>query len=428
MMKFYCNILERLRIVVIISFFCIVSIVSSQEKSDTLEVYFRQGYSLWEPNFKNNGKRLEAFVERFKKLRKDTVLYNISKIHIIAGCSPEGRWELNQRLSKNRAKRIRTVLKNYISLPDSVIVEDSRGINWKGLEELVEASDMEYKDEVLNILHTAPEYVNKVEARKLRLAYLRDGKPWEYMYKHFFPILRSFNLQIVIEWEKVAQHMKIEPVAGSIDSLELKKPEMPALSAPVQPIFTPEVSVVDELPPFYMAAKTNMLYDLAMVPNVGVEFYLGKNYSLSANWMYSWWKKHTWHWFWRTYGGDIEVRKWFGEKAQEKPLQGWHAGVYTQMITYDFETGGRGYLGDRWTWGGGVSIGYSMPIKRRLNLDFTLGLGYLGGEYKEYLPIDDCYVWQTTKNRRWFGPTKLEVTLVWLLGRGNYNAEEGGEK
>ena len=82
-MKFYCNLLERLRIVVIISFFCIVSIVSSQEKSDTLEVYFRQGYSLWEPNFKNNGKRLEAFVERFKKLRKDTVLYNISKIHII---------------------------------------------------------------------------------------------------------------------------------------------------------------------------------------------------------------------------------------------------------------------------------------------------------------------------------------------------------
>ena len=170
-MKFYCILLERLRIVVIISFFCIVSIVSSQEKSDTLEVYFRQGYSLWEPNFKNNGKRLEAFVERFKKLRKDTVLYNISKIHIIAGCSPEGRWELNQRLSKNRAKRIRTVLKNYISLPDSVIVEDSRGINWKGLEELVEASDMEYKDEVLNILHTAPEYVNKVEARKIRLAY-----------------------------------------------------------------------------------------------------------------------------------------------------------------------------------------------------------------------------------------------------------------
>ncbi|MEE1297995.1 MAG: hypothetical protein UHE62_04610, partial [Muribaculaceae bacterium] len=54
-----------------------------EHQSDTLEVYFRQGYSLWEPNFKNNGKRLEAFVERFRKLHEDTVFKSISKIHIV---------------------------------------------------------------------------------------------------------------------------------------------------------------------------------------------------------------------------------------------------------------------------------------------------------------------------------------------------------
>ena len=90
-------------------------------------------------------------------------------------------------------------------------------------------------------------------------------------------------------------------------------------------------------------------------------------------------------------------------------------------MTYDFETGGRGYLGDRWSYFGGVSIGYSMPIKRRLNIDFTLGVGYLGGEYKEYIPDAGCYVWQATKQRHWFGPTKLEVSLVWLIGHGNIN-------
>lgn len=26
----------------------------------------------------------------------------------------------------------------------------------------------------------------------------------------------------------------------------------------------------------------------------------------------------------------------------------------------------------------------------------------------------------------WFGPTKAEVSLVWLLGRGNYNDKKGG--
>ena len=57
-----------------------------------------------------------------------------------------------------------------------------------------------------------------------------------------------------------------------------------------------------------------------------------------------------------------------------------------------------------------------------------IGVGYFGGEYKEYIPQDDCYVWQATKDRNWVGPTKAEVSLVWLLGRGNYNKGKGGRK
>ncbi len=58
------------------------------------------------------------------------------------------------------------------------------------------------------------------------------------------------------------------------------------------------------------------------------------------------------------------------------------------------------------SYGGGVAYGYSLPVGHRFNVDFTLGIGYLGGSYKEYIPLDGHYVWQTTKNRRWFGPTK----------------------
>ena len=39
-----------------------------------------------------------------------------------------------------------------------------------------------------------------------------------------------------------------------------------------------------------------------------------------------------------------------------------------------------------------------------------------GGLYKEYEPIDTHYVWQSTKRRRWFGPTWAEVSFVYLLG------------
>ena len=180
-----------------------------------------------------------------------------------------------------------------------------------------------------------------------------------------------------------------------------------------------------------MALKTNLLYDALLVPNVAVEFYLGSNWSLTGGWMYGWWKSDPAHWYWRTYGGELGVRRWFGRKAQEKPLTGHHLGVYGQLFTYDFELGGKGYMGgtpgesmwDSPNWALGVEYGYSLPIAKRLNLDFTVGVGYWGGIYYEYTPQDGHYVWEATRNRRWFGPTKAEISLVWLLGRGNTNGK-----
>ena len=63
-----------------------------------------------------------------------------------------------------------------------------------------------------------------------------------------------------------------------------------------------------------------------------------------------------------------------------------------------------------------------------MNLDFTLGVGYLGGQFMEYQPIDNHYVWQATKKRHWFGPTKAVVSLVWLIGYGNINKKKGIER
>lgn len=188
--------------------------------------------------------------------------------------------------------------------------------------------------------------------------------------------------------------------------------------------------------PFYMSLKTNLLYDALLVPNVGVEFYVGKGWSVGGNWMYAWWKNDKRHHYWRIYGGEIDVRKYFGRRAADKPLTGHHIGIYGQMLTYDFERGGRGYMGGRpggtlWekaNYAGGIEYGYSLPIGRKLNLDFALGIGYLGGTYYEYNPVDDHYVWEATKTRHWFGPTKAEVSLVWLLGRDNYNERKGGKR
>lgn len=180
--------------------------------------------------------------------------------------------------------------------------------------------------------------------------------------------------------------------------------------------------------PFYMSIKTNMLYDIAAIPNIGAEFYLGENFSIAANWHYSWWKNDNKAWYWRTYGGDLAIRYWLGKQSRIKPLTGHHVGMYGQMITYDFETGNRGILADKWSYSVGLEYGYSLPIARRLNIDFTIGAGYHWGLFEEYLPIDGHYVWQATKRRQYFGPTKLEISLVWLIGCDNYNKNKGGRR
>ena len=178
--------------------------------------------------------------------------------------------------------------------------------------------------------------------------------------------------------------------------------------------------------PLYMTLSTNALYDLLLTPNIGAEFYLGKGFSVDANWHYAWWSNKSKAYFWRTYGGDLAARWWFGKSAKLKPLTGHHVGLYGQMITYDIEFGKKGILADRWSWSAGLEYGYSLPITPRMNLDFTLGVGYHWGKFYEYLPIDGHYVWQATKRRQYMGPTKCEVSLVWLIGCNNYNKEKGG--
>lgn len=187
---------------------------------------------------------------------------------------------------------------------------------------------------------------------------------------------------------------------------------------------------------FNMAVKSNMLYDALLVPNIGAEFYIGSNLSLYGEWMYAWWYNNHRHRYWRIYGGDLGLRWWFGKKAHAKPLTGHHLGIYGGILTFDFETGDAGYLGgkpggtlwDRWIVNTGMEYGYSLPVGKRLNIDFSIGIGYMGGHYIKYYPFDNDYYYDKEYKMRYFGPTKAEISLVWLLGHGNTNKRKGGEK
>ncbi len=187
--------------------------------------------------------------------------------------------------------------------------------------------------------------------------------------------------------------------------------------------------------PLLLALKTNMLFDAALVPNIGVEFYPCEHLSVYGEWMYAWWDSDRHHRFWQIYGGDIGVRWWFGKKANAHSFAGHHLGIYAGACIFDFELGDKGYMGgkpggtlwDRCLIHSGIEYGFSLPVGRRLNIDFSIGVGYLGGKYIKYFPFDNDYYREKEYNLRFFGPTKAEISLVWLIGRGNTNHRKGGD-
>ena len=221
-----------------------------------------------------------------------------------------------------------------------------------------------------------------------RLLNFREGEPYRCMAKELFPELRASLM--ILSYNKIWNPIKIEPIAHR-DNITTLIPKIHNIE--LRPI---TITHKPEPRPFYMSLKTNMLGDILLIPNLGVEFYLGGRYSIAANWMYAWWKSDREKWYWRNYGGDIVLHKWFGRKAKEKPLSGHHIGPYAQIITYDFLVNGKGYMAgkpggdifDRANYAVGIEYGYSLRIARRLNVDFSLGVGYMWGKYYEYAPID----------------------------------------
>lgn len=384
---------------------------------DTVTIRFRVNRTEINPHIDNNREALDAFLTKTMERLSDTTL-TLTSLTVVGGASPEGNVELNRRLSQRRAESLCGWYSEISSAPDSLKQFKFLGRDWDGLRQRVEGDTLvPYRDEVLQVL----------QYKSLsRLKQLRGSEPYKYLLRNHFASLRA-SMLIAAYGRKQQPAPEPEPVPEQVDTFADVLPDRVIVRDTVY--LERIVYQCQERKPLYMAVKTDMLQDALLTPNIGLEFYLGKMWSIGADWHYAWWRNDRRHRYWRNYGADLYVRRWWGRRAEDKPLTGHHIGAYGQVFTYDIEWGGRGYMGgkpggdifDRANYAFGLEYGYSLPIARHFNIDFTLGVGYWGGKHLEYVPKDGCYVWEKTKQRHYFGPTRLEISLVWLLGHGNFN-------
>lgn len=398
----------------------------AQELTNSTTIHFRQSHWDVDTALADNGRNIGCFIGWLDSIAADTsATYRLKSVQVAGAASPEGTAQFNGSLSARRAQSIYDLISRYIQLPDSLTTEEYEGRDWRGLLRMIDADTlMPARNEAMSIVSdivTADSDNLVAENRAFaRLKRINGGRTYRYMYSRMFPSLRYSRLTMEYEREALPEPFAIDTIPAEL-----------ILDDTVVEWIPDEVTLTPEHRPFYMALKTNLIHDALALPEIGAEFYVGRNWSVVGNWTYGWWDNDHRHRYWRAYGGDVAVRRWFGRLAEEKPLTGHHIGAYAGAVTYDFEFGGKGVMGgrphrtifDRCNFYCGVEYGFSLPVRRRLNIDFTIGIGYFGGNYIKYEPSPSGrgYTWQSTHHINWFGPTKAEISLVWLIGRDNYN-------
>lgn len=401
--------------------------------NDTLrtKVYYQTGNSLVDLSFMDNAANLKRLKDGIKSMG-DNPNVELKHIKIRTATSPEGNPAFNKKLARKRGESLRDYLKQNLALSDDMFIISDVGEDWEGLTQMIAEEDLPWANRAIHIIQNTPEWIFRnrriVDGRKRQLQNLYGGRAWKYMLANYFGSLRAATVIVCeVTSNPPAAQPAAPPAASPVEPSPAPSPEnkVDTIVAPpeikVDTIIEKKVEIVK--PNKYYALKTNLLYDALFVPNIGIETNVGGGWTLGASGMLAWWSKDASHKYWRIYGGELDVNKYFGAKAKEKPLQGHHVSLYGQFLSYDIERGGTGYQGKQ-AFGVGLGYGYSLPIGRRLNLDFGLGIGYFYSRYKTYEPFDGCYVYQETKERQWIGPTRASVSLVWLLGNGNENSKK----
>jgi hypothetical protein len=407
-----------------------------------------------------NAKQLQDLNRFVQTLLGDTLI-QFKRVEFVGSASAEGPRDGNSKLALDRARTLCDYLDKQYRLSDlmpvlvSEIPED-----WEGLRKMVSSTSLtEFpdRDEVLNIIDLKG-ITN--DRREVLLRQLNEGKAFRYLVSSIFPFQRYASANMVCNLKHLPYSERPDSViANRLLSSEEADAFVRDTSILYVPVLLPKKEVVfaknviDSLlkraynpdtvhimvrdtvivekqifvtvtkvePSLLVAVKTNLLFDVALIPNIAVEVALPGRWSAEVEGEFAWWKTaNNKRNYYRIQTGGLEVRKWLGKN---KPaLRGHFFGLYAKAGTYDVKIKEeRGYQSD-FSFSTGISYGYSARLSRRLNLEMGLSVGYVGGKYDKYTydTANDRYPWEGTYRLNYFGLTKAKVSLVYKFGKQKY--------
>lgn len=145
------------------------------------------------PDYRNNPRELALIQGTIDSVR-DNRFATITAVDIKGYASPEGAYHNNARLAQGRARALLDYVRQLYHFDDVRFTVSSEPEDWMGLERMVEASNLEDKKEVLEVIRDPR--IKDWDARDARLKQLQGGVTYARLLAGFYPALRHSDYTV----------------------------------------------------------------------------------------------------------------------------------------------------------------------------------------------------------------------------------------
>jgi hypothetical protein len=317
----------------------------------------------------DNRQSLQDFAHKIDSIG----ISKIDSIVIVSQSSPEGVYEHNLMLSQKRAN----TMQNYIQevhpeLSERLYVYPD-GESWGRLREYVKNDTLMKKETIEKVLSIIDSDIN-IGTKKWRMEQL---PVYRYLIQTYYPRIRNSIFCILYYSEFTLQMERPELTVNT----ELVKPRAVTITqtVPQKEIWSNKIYL-----------KTNAVGLGIGITNIAAEVDCNNHWSFALPIYYSAWNYFKTTVKFRTLSIQPEIRYWLS-----KNNNGFFTGAHLGLAYYNFAFNGnyryQDHDGKTPAAGGGLSIGYRLPVSKnkRWLLEMQLGAGVYKLHYDKFFNTDN---------------------------------------
>lgn len=356
----------------------------AQVRRAELFVEFRVNNSDLDSTFSDNAKQLDEIVKFIDYINQDSTLILV-ELSFCGSASPEGSSQLNYYLANKRLKALERYVRSHVYVPDSIITYDDSFIPWDRFRKQVQNMELKQKQEVLDIIDKECVYVKyhgntHIDHRVVELMELDGGDAWRQLHTMFDELRSAYAVFTTVKLTPMLTIPELQAEDG-VCSIDTVRPHAIPLAS------TPDYGYR------HLHLSTNLPLWGLLISNATVEVDLSRHWSLALPVYYSALDYFADDVKFRTVTLQPELRYWF-RGCESSWYVGGHMGISYYNIAWGDLFRYQDHNMDTPAIGGGLSIGYRMPLgeSKRWCLDASVGAGVYDVHYDRFINIHNGFL------------------------------------